>query len=91
MGVDHNATGNMIQVQRSLAAIETTLVGLAADIAELKKNLREHGDKFDKIDNDKAYAKGVGWVVLGILGAAATFLGAVIIPAIAEWVASHVR
>lgn len=88
-----NQQDYMMSFQKSLGEIETSMRSLAEDMRELRKDLRGHVDddseKFDKLDREKAYAKGVGWVVLSILGAAATFLGAVIIPAIAGWVTAH--
>lgn len=45
--------------------------------------------KLDALKTDSDRAKGAGWVILGLLGALATFVGGAVIAALSGWIKFH--
>ena len=53
------------------------------------QHLNEQDVKLDVLKQDNDRAKGAGWVILGLLGALATFLGAAVISALSGIIKFH--
>lgn len=49
-------------------------------------HLGEQDKKLDALKQDADRAKGAGWVILGLLGALATFVGGAVISVLSGWV-----
>lgn len=45
--------------------------------------------KLDALKQDSDRAKGAGWVILGLMGALATFVGGAVIAALSGWIKFH--
>jgi len=61
--------------------------------SELKKNdesrekhLSEQDEKLDSLKQDADRAKGAGWVILGLIGALATFAGGAVLAVLTGWI-----
>lgn len=56
-----------------------------------EKHLSEQDEKLDGLKQDADRAKGAGWVILGLLGALATFVGGAVIAVLSGWMSLKFR
>jgi len=86
-----SALNDKLQVQAS--SVRTALVEQARTVQEALTARAEKEDdragkqdeKLAAIKEDADRAKGAGWVILGLLGALATFVGGAVIAALSGW------
>jgi hypothetical protein len=89
---DYNLVG-MLEIQRALGRIEgqnTQLLKESQDVrndlvtfkAENAKEFALRDLKIAELTKNRDQARGAGWVILGLLGAIATFVGAAVLSVI---------
>jgi hypothetical protein len=54
-----------------------------------ENHLGEQDRKLDALKQDSDRAKGAGWVILGLLGGLATFVGGAVLAVISGWIKVH--
>jgi hypothetical protein len=84
-------------IQRTLGKIEATQAAILAQLITMRTDFNLHGDadakqfaemvvKYEAMKADQDKAKGAGWVILGLLGAFAAFVGSAVIAVLGGWV-----
>lgn len=57
--------------------------------AAREAHLAEQDKKLDALKQDSDRAKGAGWVILGLLGSLATFVGGAVLAVVEGWIKVH--
>jgi hypothetical protein len=78
-----------IEVQRSLGRIEGVQEQILNELKATRESLAAHiasdAKEFNALKADRDRAKGAGWVILGMLGSLAAFVGSAVVAVLGGW------